>query len=29
MGEHELALGMTSYVLERIAKKTEKISVTE
>jgi len=29
MGEHELALGMTSYMLERIAKKTEKISVTE
>ena len=25
MGEHELALGMTRYVLELIAEKTEKI----
>lgn len=29
MGEHELALGMTSYVLERIAERTEKNTVAE
>ncbi len=29
MGEHELALGMTRYVLERIAKRTEKNTVAE
>lgn len=29
MGEHELALGMTSYVLERIAERIEKNTVAE
>lgn len=29
MGEHELALGMTRYVLELIAEKTEKNTLAE
>jgi CPA2 family monovalent cation:H+ antiporter-2 len=29
MGEHELALGMTRYVLELIAEKTEKYTLAE